>query len=275
MNKNGLWMLGVAITLSIIMGCSHTDYRQVAGTLDGPLPADTAPAEVMDAITNAQRYHQHDIMGDTANAVWVFSLDEVDLPNDRGVVDQRSTAGYGIVVMKGAVTTTFPHIRNVRQPQAAYDAATGNLWLTSSVMEGTGVQVERLYRIRFDDNDSAYVAGTIEPYDMQQALCQRLCYSIDGEQVTLYDGHRLIATATNTVSDMGGFDDEQPLWIGEQLAFDLSGNAPVLLVTPGVSFTTGLVLTYDDMPTLRAPLTIGDDGMASIGEITSEGNTQE
>ena len=43
MNKNGLWMLGVAMTLSIIMGCSHTDYRQVAGTLDGPLPADTAP----------------------------------------------------------------------------------------------------------------------------------------------------------------------------------------------------------------------------------------
>ena len=121
-------------------------------------------------------------------------------------------------------------------------------------------------------SDSAYVAGTIEPYDMQQALCQRLCYSIDGEQVTLYDGHRLIATATNTVSDMGGFDDEQPLWIGEQLAFDLSGNAPVLLVTPGVKFNTGLVLLYDDMPTLRATLSISDEGMTEVTDITLQDN---
>ena len=36
----------------------------------------------------------------------------------------------------------------------------------------------------------------------------------------------------------------------------------------GVNFTTGLVLTYDDMPTLMAPLTIAEDGKVGIGELS-------
>ena len=141
------------------------------------------------------------------------------------------------------------------------------LWLSCSAMEGTGVAVERLYQIRFDEEDKAYIALSIDPYDLQQQLCQRLGYSIEGEQVTFYDGGREIARATNTVTDMGGFDNEQPLWIGEQIKYDLSGDAPRLLFTPGIKFTTGLVLTYDDMPTLAAPLTISGDGEVSIGDI--------
>jgi hypothetical protein len=39
------------------------------------------------------------------------------------------------------------------------------------------------------------------------------------------------------------------------------------MITPGVKFTTGLVLTYDDMPTLRAPLTVGAEGTSSIGDL--------
>ncbi len=134
-------------------------------------------------------------------------------------------------------------------------------------MSGTGIQVDRLYQIRFGENDIAYIAFSVEPYDLQQQLCQRLGYSIDGENITLWDGVREIATVKNTVTDMGGFDNEQPVWIGEQIGFDLSGSAPCLLVTPGVKFTTGLVLTYDDMPTLIAPLTIADDGTVSIGDL--------
>ena len=45
---------------------------------------------------------------------------------------------------------------------------------------------------------------------------------------------------------------------------------PVSEVTPGINFTTGLVLTYDDMPTLTAPVTIGEDGKASIGELQAQ-----
>ena len=150
---------------------------------------------------------------------------------------------------------------------ASYDKDHNTLWFTCNAMSGTGIQVDRLYQIRFGDNDIAYIAFSVEPYDLQQQLCQRLGYSIDGEKITLWDGAREIATVTNTVTDMGGFDNEQPVWIGEQIGFDLSGSAPRLLVTPGVKFTTGLVLTYDDMPTLSAPLSIADDGTVSIGDL--------
>ena len=151
---------------------------------------------------------------------------------------------------------------------AMFDGNGNMLWLTTSAVWGTGVQVDWLYLIRFDDDGKAYIAKAIDPYDIQQQLCQRLRYSIDGEQLTLYDGSKEIARATNTVTDMGGFDSETPLWIGEQIRYDLSGDVPCLLVTPGVSFTTGLVLTYDDMPTLSCPLAIGEDGKVNIGRIS-------
>ena len=263
MKQQKHWMLTTILTLcglcTFFCACNKTgtNHPYVAGTLEGTL-ADSVPAQILESIEKANRFHQHEIMGDTVNNVWVFSIDEVDT---------TSTKGYGIVVMKGATSTTFPNISNTREPQARYNSSTGDLWLTSSAMEGTGVQVERLYQIRFQDDDKAYVVHTIDPYDLQQQLCQRIGYAIDGQQVTLYDGSQPIATATNTVTDMGGFDDEQPLWIGEQMTYDLNEDTPHLLITPGVKFTTGLVLTYDDMPTLSAPLTIDSDGKVSIGEL--------
>ena len=200
-------------------------------------------------------------MSDTLNAISVEAVAEADA---------TSTEGYGIVVVKGATSTTFPNLRNARYNLAAYDEDDNTLWLTCCVMWGTGVNVHRLYQIRFDENDKAYIAHTIDPYDLQQQLCQRLGYSIDGEQITLYDNDRLIATVTNTVTDMGGFDNEQPLWIGEQMGFNLSGDTPRLLVTPGVKYTTGLMVIYNDTPTLKAPLTLADDGTVSIGDIECE-----
>lgn len=251
------------MALGILTGCMHSGIRPVAGTLDGPLAADTAPARVMEAIGKAERVHEHDIMSDTTSNVCVMSLDEAD---------QQPTEGYGIVIVNGSVSTSLPHLRNVRQPQARYDSASGQLWLTSSAMEGTGIQVERLYQIRFHSDGQAFVSNTVEPYDMQQALCQRLGFSIDGQQVTLYDGQRPLCTVTSSITDMGGFDDEQPVWIGEQLRYDLSGDTPTLLVTPGVKFNTGLVLLYDDMPTLRATLSISDEGMTEVTDITLQDN---
>lgn len=264
MKQVRLWMMAAILTLCsqsvFLSACKSTgtELPHVAGTQDEPLTTESAPAKVLEAMEAASRFHEHEIMSDTVNSISVCSIDEVDT---------TSTEGYGIVVVKGATSTTFPHIFNGRQPLARYDAKTGNLWLTSSAMQGTGIAVEWLYQIRFHDNDSAYIAQVIEPYNLQQQLCQRLGYSIDGERVTLYDDGRNIATTTNTVTDMGGFDSEQPLWIGEQMQYDLSGDVPQLLVTPGIKFTTGLVLTYDDMPTLSAPLTIANDGKVSIGDL--------
>ncbi len=262
------WMLTAILTMTsvsvFLTSCKGTDadISLVNGTLDAPLPIDSVPAQVMEAIGNANRFHCSDIMSDTLNNISVTSIGAVSLG-----AEETSTEGYGVVITKGAVSTTFPHMRNVRQPQAHYDASTGNLWLTTSAMEGTGVQVECLQQIRFHENDSAYLVHAINPYDVQQALCNRLGYRIDGQQVTLYDQQRVLTTATNTITDMGGFDNECPLWIGEQIQYDLSSNTPNLLITPGVKFTTGLVLTYDDMPTLTAPITIGDDAQTTIGQL--------
>lgn len=177
------------------------------------------------------------------------------------------TDGCGIMVKNGDVSTIFPHIRHTREVQSKYNAKTGDLWLTSSAMEGTGVRVEWLHQIHFGENKIAYVKTQVNPYDVQQTLLQRLGYTIEGETITLYDGDKLLATVTNTVEDMGGFDDEYPLWIGEQLYYDVSGDVPKLIFVPGVKFTTGLVLIYDDMPELSAPITIDENGSFTIHEI--------
>ena len=180
--------------------------------------------------------------------------------------DETSMDGYGIMVKNGDVSTIFPHIRHTREVHSKYNAKTGDLWLTSSAMEGTGVRVEWLHQIRFGENKTAYVKTQVNPYDVQQALLQRLGYTIEGETITLYDGAKLLASVTNTVEDMGAFDDEYPLWIGEQLYYDVS-DVPKLIFVPGVKFTTGLVLTYDDMPELSAPITIDENGVFTIHEI--------
>lgn len=244
----------------MMLGCNTAGVNKklLAGTMEEPVLSDTMPYNVQQALAKAIKYHSHDLLNDTVNEIYVSSIDEVD---------QTSTEGYGINVTKVAVSTTFPNIRNTREPQAKYNAKTGDLWLTSSAMEGTGVRVEWLHQIRFGDNELAYVKTEVNPYGVQQELLQRLGYTIEGETISLYDGDKLLATVTNSVKDMGGFDDEQPLWIGEQLYYDLSGDEPKVIFTPGVKFTTGLVLTYDDMPELSATITIDENGMFTIHEI--------
>ena len=251
-------LIGSISVLFTGCNCKTADYPFVAGTIEEALPADSAPTNVLEAIDHATRFHQHDIMSDTINDIAVLSLDEVD---------QTTTEGYGIVVVKGSTSTTFPNIRNTRQPMARYDKETGNLWLTSSAMEGSGVRVEWLYQLRFKDNDTAYIAAVVNPYNVQLELCNRLGYSINDQEITLYDNGRQLCTVTNTVTNMGGFDGDQPIWIGEQLSYNLSGKQPSLIVIPGIKFTTGLVLTYDDMPEMNADVVVDDKGKISIGNV--------
>ena len=252
----------VVVAMGMMMaGCKNADVikMHLAGTMEEPLPSDMMPDHVQQALAKAMKYHCHDLLNDAANEINVSSIDEVD---------QTSTEGYGINVTKGAISTTFPNIRHTREPQAKYNAKTGDLWFTSSAMEGTGVRVEWLHQIRFGDNDLAYVKTEVNPYGVQQELLQRLSYTIEGETISLYDGGKLLATVTNSVKNMGGFDDEQPLWIGEQLYYEVRSGDPKVIFIPGVKFTTGLVLTYDDMPELSAPITIDENGLFTIHEIT-------
>ncbi len=243
----------------MMAGCKTASVKPMAGTMEEPVLSDKMPDHVQQALTKAMKYHCHDLLNDTVNEIYVSSIDEVD---------QTSTEGYGINVTKAAISTTFPNIRHTRAPQAMYNATTGDLWLTSPAMEGTGVRVEWLHQIRFGDNDLAYVKTEVNPYGVQQELLQRLGCRIEGETISLYDGDKPLATVTSSVKDMGGFDDEQPLWIGEQLYYDVSSGDPKVIFIPGVKFTTGNVLIYDDMPELSAPITIDENGLFTIREIT-------
>ena len=245
----------------MMASCKSTtiDTKSMAGTLDAPLLTDSIPADVQKAMDKALKLHNHEVMSDTASNVAVFSIDEID---------QTPSEGFGFVVTKGAVSTNFLNIINTRQPQAKYNAKTGDLWLTSCAMSGTGVNVEWLYQIRFKEDGKAFIKTEVNPYDVQQELLKRIRYTIDGENVTIYDGEKVLTTITNTITDMGGFDDETPMWIGEQLYYDLSGDEPKLVFVPGVKFTTGLALLYDDMPDLSAPITIDENGNLTIHEIT-------
>lgn len=245
----------------MMASCKSTtiDTKPMAGTLDAPLLTDSIPAHVQKAMDKALKLHNHEVMSDTASNIAVFSIDEID---------QTPSEGFGFVVTKGAVSTNFFNILNTRQPQAKYNAKTGDLWLTSCAMSGTGVNVEKLYQIRFQEDGKAYIKNEINPYAVQQELLQRIGYTIDGENVTIYDREKVLKTVTNTITDMGGFDDESSMWIGEQISYDLSGDEPKLVFVPGVKFTTGLALLYDDMPDFSAPISIDENGNLTIHEIT-------
>lgn len=143
----------------------------------------------------------------------------------------------------------------------------GDQWTTAVVMHGTGVHVEQLCQVGYS-GDSAYVAATVDPYGVQQAFCQRLGYTTDGENITLYLDQEPVATVTNTVTDMGGFDDDA-IWVGEQIRYDLSGKQPRVCITPGVKFVVGLMLHYDDMPTFTAMIDMSE-GKISLQDIRVE-----
>lgn len=143
----------------------------------------------------------------------------------------------------------------------------GDQWTTAVVMHGTGVHVEQLCQVGYN-GDSTYVEATVDPYDVQQAFCQRLGYTIDGEQITLYLDDAPITTVTNTVTDMGGFDNVA-VWVGEQIRYDLGGNQPRVCITPGVKFVVGLILHYDDMPTFTAAVNLSE-GEVELSDIKIE-----
>ena len=72
---------------------------------------------------------------------------------------------------------------------------------------------------------------------------------------------------------MGGFDDDQPVWIGEQLYYDVSSGDPKVIFIPGVKFNSAFVLAYDDMPELSAPFTVDENGLFSIHTIINPGRS--
>lgn len=266
MNRTNRWMYA-AILLICGMGLCFSckggkALVKMSGVLEEPV-VDVVPENVENAYAHAAKVHPFELMSDTANHISVDGIAELD----NGI----STEGYGVMITKNATSTSFHGIRNSRQPQAFFDAATNSLWLTSCVISGTGSNVEQLYKMQFGTaDDSARIVMTVEPYQMQQKLIEHLGYTVEGDLITFYANGVEVASAKNTVTDMGGLDAEQPIWIGDQISYDLNNGQPRVTFAPGVKFTTGLVLVYDDMPTLSAAITFNDDGTYTLSDFKAE-----
>lgn len=162
---------------------------------------------------------------------------------------------------------TLPdHVRKALSERSD-DGTPKAAWLTDVVMGGTGVHVEMLYQNRAT-LDSTCTATALDPLDLQEAFLQRLGYSIEDDRITFYIDNQADTTVTNTVTDMGGFD-EDAIWIGEQIRYDLSEEQPIVCITPGVKFITGLMLHYDDMPCYRARVAVEEDGTFTLSDLKS------
>jgi hypothetical protein len=109
----------------------------------------------------------------------------------------------------------------------------------------------------------------IDLYDVQQAMLPRLGYTTEGEDITLYVDGEAVATVTNTIADMGGFDDNA-IWIGEKMSLDNSDGSWRVRVVPGVKFVVGLALHYENMPTLTASVAVGEDGGCDLSDVKVE-----
>lgn len=259
------WIAVVLIVCGMaVISCNgkKVEKKSVKGVLDVPVGQLRSP----DCVEATMGRHVLDdnfeiILQDTVSNVGVWSLIRC--------AEEESSDDFGLVVVHKGYATAFPGIRHGNNPSASYDSVSGNLWITGGVIEGTGVLAERPYLMRFRENGSAFIVASIDPYDMQQELCKELMYSVSGEDVTLYNGDQELAKVTNTIKDMGGFD-EDAVWIGEQLSYDISGNNLYVHVIPGVKFVVGKVLHYEDMPTISARVTLNDDGSFTLSELGIE-----
>lgn len=265
--KQWLKFAAAAVVLCGMMtGCKGNAQRPVNGTLDadvkiGEMPQD-APQSVYDAMAKANIDERFEtLMEDKTNGVAVYSMLKCS--------DTVSSEGYGVFVVKGDVKTALPQISHGRMPRVRYDAATGDLVILGSAMEGTGVNVELPYYLRFDSTGYASIVGTINPYEIQKAVCKALTYSIKGQDITFYSNGKELVTVTNHIDDMGEFMDDA-IYVGEQITYSIEGPLTVH-ITPGVNFVTGKVLHYDDMPTFSAPVTVDlKNHKLELGELTVE-----
>ena len=253
-------------TCGILAGCSGRagtpsnngkaeKTKAVHGALLEKTIPDAAPQAVRDAILADEPAGEYEDL---------LESEEVRAAALMLCPDSVSAEGYGILVRKGEVTSRFPDIRHGRMPRVRYIETEDCLWLVGADMEGTGTQVERLYRLSLDHNGQAGIAASVDPFDVQTVLRQHLAYDVNGSTVTLYADGRQIFTMVSSVENMGELDSDA-VWIGEQLTYDISGPAPKVCVVPGLRFTAGPVLVYDEMPAITASIHFGDDGLTVDG----------
>lgn len=259
--KQWLTVAAVVALCGMMLGCKGIGQRPVNGTIEEPIHHGDVPETVENAMKNITQIDDcfETVMEDKTNQVAVYSMLKVS--------DTVSSEGYGMVVTKGNVNTVLPQIRHGNMPRARYDAATGDLWIVGSDMEGTGVLAECLYWLRFLPSGHAFIAGVLSPYEIQEAVREVLSYNIKGQDITFYSEGKELVTVTNHIHDMGDFMDDA-IYIGEQISYSIEGPLTVH-VTPGLNFVKGKVLHYDDMPTFSGTVTLDEGGKTvSLSELT-------
>lgn len=259
-----LFVAALAIlTSAVAVSCKgkKPETKPVKGVLEEAVREGAAP-EIVNATLDRHVIDQNFelILNDTANNIQVWSLVRCD--------SATSSDGFGLVVAKDGRATILANIRHGSTPEAHYNKASGTLWFKGVSIEGTGTHVERFYNIGFSDDKPAYVIATIDPYEMQQALVKELKYSIKGDVITLFNGEQELAKVTNTVKEMGDFYDDA-VWLGEQITYNINHDELYVLAEPGVSFVTGKVLHYDDMPAITARVSFNDDGSFTLSDINA------
>ncbi len=255
MKKNLISMLAILLAFTTVTGCKGkaTGPQSVKGTLEEHFSADSihkavsAVLNVTEKTPGDERFES--IMEDKDHGITVWGLMKLN--------EEKSSEGYGITVIRDGVETDFADIRHGNNPKAYFSNA--RLWFVGTAMEGTGVHTEQPYLMLFDKDRNAHIIATIDPYDMQQELCKRVAYSIEGKNITLYADGKPLTTVTSKTEDMGEFYDD-PIWIGEQFTYLPGSRKLTLCFTPGVTFVTGKVLIYDDMPTLAATVELDEKG---------------
>ena len=253
MRLKAQWLVAAAVIAlcGMTTGCKGNAQRPVNGTMEETVAPGDAPQAVVDLMKHVNIDECYEtLMEDKTTGVSVWSLMKCS-----GTI---SSEGYGMVVAKGDVKTALPQLRHGRMPRTRYDATTGELLIVGADTEGTGVNIERVYMLRFDENGYASITNSIDPYEMQEAWCKALTYTIDGQDITFYAEGKPLTTVTNHIEDMGGFMDDA-IYIGEQISYSIEGPLTVH-VTPGVNFVVGKVLHYDDMPTFSATVTMSESG---------------
>lgn len=258
MKKSVTAICCAAALLVLAAGCkgrkaeAALEVKPVNGTIEQSLAGDRAPESVARALLSVSIDDRFEnVLDENPAGIKIWSLLRCS--------DETSAEGFGIVAEKGSTLTTFPNVRHGNNPRAYFDNATGRVWLVGAASEGTGVRIECPYLLGFDEADNARIVTQIDPYDLQERLRERLSYSVEGKQVSFYAENRQIAQVVCSTTDMGNIYDDA-VWIGEQISYDFDGQRLIAKVTPGVSFVTGKVLIYDDMPTFSIPVTVTDDG---------------
>ena len=255
--KKAVGIILVTAVAGLAVFCSRrgAEIKPVRGVLDGPLGIGEAPAAVREILKDAVPDDRYELILENLYGgvrVWVLMQCSEEIPSE----------GYGVLIARGHTFTAFPDIRHGNMPRATYDASSGELLLIGADMEGTGVLVERPWVFSFAEDGTASVTTTIDPYDLQQKLCERIGYSIMRrvrpprglQDVSIFADGKPLSIVTLQDEDMGGLWEE-PVWIGEQICYDIKGPLKVM-VTPGISYTVGKVLDYDVIPSIEATVTL-------------------